>query len=75
LELVHCHLAKQPLEINSLVREKIPPVVEAIIRKLMAKTPEERYQSAYGIRADLEECLRQLETTGKIEDFVIARQD
>ncbi|MDJ0546750.1 MAG: AAA family ATPase, partial [Microcystis sp. M53601_WE4] len=75
LELVHCHLAKQPLEINSLVREKIPPVVEAIIRKLMAKTPEERYQSAYGIRADLEECLRQLEKTGKIEDFVIARQD
>jgi energy-coupling factor transporter ATP-binding protein EcfA2 len=75
LELVHCHLAKQPLEINSLVREKIPPVVEAIIRKLMAKTPEERYQSAYGIRADLEECLRQLETTGKIEDFVIAGQD
>ena len=75
LELVHCHLAKQPLEINSLVREEIPPVLEAIIRKLMAKTPEERYQSAYGIRADLEECLRQLETTGKIEDFVIARQD
>lgn len=75
LELVHCHLAKQPLEINSLVKEEIPPVVEAIIRKLMAKTPEERYQSAYGIRADLEECLRQLETTGKIEDFVIARQD
>lgn len=75
LELVHCHLAKQPLEINSLVREEIPPVVEAIIIKLMAKTPEERYQSAYGIRADLEECLRQLETTGKIEDFVIARQD
>ncbi len=75
LELVHCHLAKQPLEINSLVREKIPPVVEAIIRKLMAKTPEERYQSAYGIRADLEECLRQLEKTAKIEDFVIAGQD
>ncbi|MCE2671100.1 MAG: AAA family ATPase [Microcystis sp.] len=75
LELVHCHLAKQPLEINSLVREEIPPVVEAIIRKLMAKTPEERYQSAYGIRADLEECLRQLEKTGKIDDFVIARQD
>jgi predicted ATPase/GAF domain-containing protein/tRNA A-37 threonylcarbamoyl transferase component Bud32 len=72
LELVHCHLAKQPV---SLEQFKIPTVVSDIVMKLMAKTAEERYQSAYGIKADLEECLRQLETTGKIEDFAIATQD
>jgi PAS domain S-box-containing protein len=79
LELVHCHLAKQPLEINSqrlgVIDEEIPPVVEQIVMKLMAKTAEERYQSSYGIRADLEECLRKLDKTGKISNFTIAKQD
>jgi serine/threonine protein kinase len=79
LELVHFHLAKQPLSINSqrllVISEEIPPVVANIVMKLIAKTAEERYQSAYGIRADLEKCLEQLEKTGKIDDFAIARQD
>jgi serine/threonine protein kinase len=50
LELVHCHLAKQPLlpsEINPLV----PPVLDNIVMKLMAKNAEDRYQSAWGLQA------------------------
>jgi predicted ATPase/GAF domain-containing protein/tRNA A-37 threonylcarbamoyl transferase component Bud32 len=74
LELVHCHLAKQPLPPHQ-INPEIPPVISNLVMKLMAKTAEERYQSAYGIKADLEECLRQLETTGKIQDFAIATQD
>jgi serine/threonine protein kinase len=74
LELVHCHLAKHPL-LPHQINPDIPPSVSNLVMKLMAKTAEERYQSADGIKADLQECLRQLNTTGKIEDFAIATQD
>src|ERR687886_1890196 len=74
LELVHCHLAKQPVPPQQLVAE-IPPIVSDIVLKLMAKNAEERYQSAAGIKADLEECLLQLETTGRIEGFKLGTQD
>nr|WP_225896013.1 hypothetical protein [Dendronalium phyllosphericum] len=49
--------------------------ISAIILKLLAKTAEERYQSAWGLKADLEECLFQLQATGKIENFVPGRRD
>ncbi|MBO0352293.1 AAA family ATPase [Phormidium pseudopriestleyi FRX01] len=58
LELVHCHIAKQPVTPTD-IDANIPPVLSDIILKLMAKTAEERYQNAYGLKADLEECLRQ----------------
>src|SRR5919199_2808643 len=74
LELVHCHLAKQPVPPHQLVAE-IPPIVSDIVLKLMAKNAEQRYQSAAGIKADLEECLLQLETTGRIEGFQLGTQD
>jgi len=34
--------------------------------KLLAKTAEDRYQSGYGLKADLEQCLNQLQQTGNI---------
>src|ERR671933_3095593 len=43
MELVHCHIAKQPPAINS---KEIPQVVSDIVMKLMAKNAEQRYQSA-----------------------------
>ena len=64
LALVHCHLAKVPVsprEINS----EIPKAVSDIVMKLMAKTAEERYQSAWGLKTDLENCLSQLQTNRK----------
>ncbi|QLE58572.1 ATP-binding sensor histidine kinase [Nostoc sp. TCL26-01] len=74
MELVHCHIAKQPIPVDEIVPE-IPPVISAIIMKLLSKTAEERYQSAFGIRADLENCLSQLEKTNSIIDFSIGQQD
>ncbi|MEW6494297.1 MAG: AAA family ATPase [Cyanobacteriota bacterium] len=74
IELVHCHLAKQPIpphEINS----KIPQAVSNIVMKLLAKTAEERYQSAWGIKADLEECLFQLQNKNQILNFSLGRHD
>ena len=52
-----------------------PQVLSKLVMKLMAKTAGERYQSSYGIRADLEECLRQLNFSGTIHNFPLATQD
>ncbi|MCC5651420.1 AAA family ATPase [Nostoc sp. XA013] len=74
LELVHSHIAKIPLPPHKL-NTKIPIAVSNIVMKLLAKTAEERYQNALGLKADLEVCLHQLETTGKIENFAIGQLD
>jgi predicted ATPase/signal transduction histidine kinase/tRNA A-37 threonylcarbamoyl transferase component Bud32 len=74
MELVHCHIAKQPRSLNQLNPE-IPKAVVDIVMKLLAKTAEERYQSARGLLADLEECLRQLEGAGQIKDFIVGKLD
>jgi predicted ATPase/signal transduction histidine kinase/tRNA A-37 threonylcarbamoyl transferase component Bud32 len=74
LELVHCHIAKQPVPPHQ-VNPEIPQIISDITLKLMAKTAEERYQSACGIKADLEKCLNQLQTKGKIESFPLGSQD
>ncbi|MBD2041890.1 AAA family ATPase [Microcoleus sp. FACHB-672] len=74
LELVHCHIAKQPLP-PSEVNLGIPQLVSDIVMKLIAKTAEERYQSAYGLQADLEECRQQLHSTGIISNFPLGRHD
>ncbi|MEG4368075.1 AAA family ATPase [Microcoleus sp. B4b_D2] len=72
MELVHCHIAKQPPAINS---KEIPQVVSDIVMKLMAKNAEKRYQSALGLKHDLERCLQQCQETGKIETFELGMRD
>lgn len=74
MELLHCHIAKQPIAPHQLNPE-IPVTISAIIMKLLAKNAEDRYQSAAGIRVDLEDCLTQLKTTGKILDFSPGQRD
>ncbi|MEP6516586.1 AAA family ATPase [Microcoleus vaginatus] len=74
LELVHSHLAKQPLS-PSQVNPEIPQIVSDIVMKLMGKNAEERYQSALGIKADLEECLNQLHSHNNISVFPLGCQD
>jgi len=74
LELVHCHIAKQPIAPHEL-KETIPKSVSDIILKLMAKNVEERYQSASGIKADLEICAYQLEKIGQIDSIQLGLKD
>ncbi|MEG4352166.1 AAA family ATPase [Microcoleus sp. LAD1_D5] len=69
LELIHSHIAVTPAPPNQLKKE-VPLVVSSIVMKLLAKNAEDRYQSAFGVKADLENCLTQLQTTDKIENFV-----
>jgi predicted ATPase/serine phosphatase RsbU (regulator of sigma subunit)/tRNA A-37 threonylcarbamoyl transferase component Bud32 len=56
MELVHCHLAKTPVSVND-INSNVPPIVSDIVMKLLAKNAEDRYQSAFGVKADLEKCL------------------
>ncbi|MHC5767699.1 MAG: ATP-binding sensor histidine kinase [Nostoc sp.] len=73
MELVHCHIAKMPTVLGN--REDIPQVFSDIVMKLMAKNAENRYQSALGLKHDLEECLYQIQQTGTITYFEIAKRD
>ena len=74
MELVHYHIAKQPPSLHE-INPEIPPVLSEIVSKLMAKNAEDRYQSALGLKFDLEFCLKQLEENGRIESFTIAQRD
>ncbi|BAB72312.1 trifunctional serine/threonine-protein kinase/ATP-binding protein/sensor histidine kinase [Anabaena sp. FACHB-709] len=74
MELVHCHLAKAATLVHE-TNTTIPSVLSDIVNKLMAKNAEDRYQSALGLKYDLEKCLLQLQETGKIESFPIAQRD
>jgi predicted ATPase/serine phosphatase RsbU (regulator of sigma subunit)/tRNA A-37 threonylcarbamoyl transferase component Bud32 len=73
MELIHCHLAKQPLPLCEI--REVPQVISDIVMKLLAKTAEERYQSAAGLKFDLETCLTQLLARGTIAHFAIATRD
>ncbi len=74
LELIHCHIAKQPIPPQELQPE-IPQALANIVIKLLAKTAEDRYQSAWGIKADLERCLNEWQTNNQIENFPLGSQD
>ncbi|MEO8352123.1 MAG: serine/threonine-protein kinase, partial [Chthoniobacteraceae bacterium] len=63
MEWVHCHIAKPPLPPSERAAGIPEPVCE-IIMKLLAKAPEERYQTAAGAEADFRLCLSALETDG-----------
>ena len=79
MELVHCHIAKQPIPPRELLHTQenklIPTAISQIIMKLLAKTAEDRYQSAWGLRIDLEKCLKQWETDKSIKEFALGVRD
>jgi hypothetical protein len=71
---VHCHMAKRPVPPVERVHG-VPQVMSAIVMKLLAKTAEDRYQTAAGIERDLRRCLAQWEAEGRIDEFPPAGQD
>ena len=71
MEWVHCHIARQPRPLD----EKIPAPLSAILMRLLAKTVEERYQTAAGLEADLRWCLAKWESQGHIDAFELGSHD
>jgi predicted ATPase len=74
MDWVHCHLARTPLAPADRLKE-IPGVVSAIIMKLLAKTAEDRYQTAAGLERDLRRCLTEWETQRQIDDCPLGEYD
>ena len=74
LELVHAHIARQPTPVHA-VKSTVPQTVSDIVTKLMAKNAEDRYQSAFSLKSDLEMSLQLWQTAGQIQDFPLARND
>jgi PAS domain S-box-containing protein len=74
IELIHCHIAREPVPLGEFARA-VPATLSMIVMKLLAKTAEERYQTAAGVEADLRKCLTALESIGRIEPFPPGLQD
>src|SRR5215469_10818554 len=74
MEWVHCHIARTPVPPGERL-ETVPASVSAIIMKLLAKTPEDRYQTAGGVERDLRRCLAEWEARHLINDFPLGLQD
>ena len=74
MEWVHCHIARQPVAPAERV-QTIPGPVSAIVMKLLAKTAEDRYQTASGLESDLRRCLAAWQARHRIEDFPLGEHD
>jgi PAS domain S-box-containing protein len=74
MKWVHCHIARQAVPPNERIAG-VPGLLSAIVMKLLAKTAEERYQTAAGVEADLRQSLTEWETTGRIEPFELGTND
>ncbi|KAJ3213638.1 hypothetical protein HDU67_002639 [Dinochytrium kinnereticum] len=74
MEYVHCHLARE-VEPLHLVNPRIPEILSKMVSKLVSKSPEERYQSASGLRADflaLKSLIQQFKSDkGLIQDVYL----
>jgi serine/threonine protein kinase len=74
IEWVHCHIARHPTPPGERVKD-VPGCVSAIVMKLLAKTAEERYQTAAGAESDLRRCLAQWDAQRCISEFSIGEHD
>lgn len=72
IKLVHSHIAILPKPLNE-INQQIPKILSDVILKMMAKSAEERYQSAFGLLHDLKECQQML--GGTFEQFELGQKD
>ena len=73
-EWVHCHIARQPAPPEERAKG-VPGPISAIIMKLLAKTAEERYQTAAGLETDLRRCLTEWESRKHVDPFLLGTHD
>ncbi|OWJ69066.1 hypothetical protein BWR60_00535 [Inquilinus limosus] len=74
MEWVHCHLARKPVP-PSERSQSVPAPVSGIVMRLLAKMPEERYQTAAGVERDLRRCQAEWQARHCIDDFQLGLQD
>jgi len=74
LELIHAHIAKNPVE-PKVIQQSIPGPINDVVMKLMSKNAEDRYQSEEGILEDLEHCIQDWQIHGSIKPFGLGEKD
>lgn len=74
MEWVHCHIARKPVPPSEQL-SSVPAPLSHIVMKLLAKTAEERYQTAVGAEHDLRCCLASWEQEGRIDAFTLGDHD
>lgn len=74
LEWVHSIVAQQPAPMMA-VRPELPAVLSDIVLRLLAKSPEERYQTAAALLVDLEQCQAAWQAEGQIAAFTLGAHD
>ena len=74
LEWVHGHISCQPPAPHE-ISPAVPEILSQIVLKLLAKSPEDRYQSAEGLMHDLSACADQLIASQEIVPFNLATAD
>jgi predicted ATPase/signal transduction histidine kinase len=74
MEWVHCHIARMPVPPGERLKG-VPAPISAIIMKLLAKIPEERYQTAAGVESDLRRCLAEWGARRRIDEFPLGERD
>src|SRR5215468_9463942 len=74
MEWVHCHLARRPVGPAERLKE-IPGAVSAIVMKLLAKSAEDRYQTAAGLESDLRRCQTEWQAERQIDHFPLGEHD
>lgn len=74
MEWIHCHIAHRP--IPPCDRSASATVqLSSIVMKLLAKNAEDRYQTAAGVEADLQRCLKAWEARRSIDTFSLGAHD
>ena len=72
--LIHAHLTRIPQALSEL-RADIPEALSGIVSRLLAKSPDDRYQSSYGLLADLCRCREEWQTHQRISPFIPGEKD
>jgi predicted ATPase/signal transduction histidine kinase len=74
MQWIHCHVAQQPPAPSERASD-LPGPIDAIILKLLAKNPEDRYQTAAGLELDLVTYLHALSQKSEILGFTLGHDD
>ncbi|ORY85588.1 hypothetical protein BCR37DRAFT_412302 [Protomyces lactucae-debilis] len=75
LGLMHSHLANTVIPLSKFGELDVPPMIDALIMKLLQKNPDDRYQTAAGVLVDVEHIIEALENGNNSATISIGRED
>jgi predicted ATPase/class 3 adenylate cyclase len=74
VDLLYAQIAQIPAA-PIAIRPELPSMASAIVMKLLEKDPGRRYQSAFGLKRDLETCIARISTADQNAMFDLGAHD